>query len=554
MRKKLLAGVLTIALALSVLAGCGNSASGDNADTGEEQETTNNENAESSQADSASGEDALSGLPETLADGDVIATPEMYSNIDLSEEYTVNLYMIGDTPNDWETVLGKINEYLVPFNTKLAVTIMSWSDYQQMYPLVLAGGEEIDCIYTAPWCYMYTEAAKGSFYTLTDEFISDYMPLTKKYQDPKSFKEATVNGQLVAIPANQENAQNKIVAIRKDIADKYGIGELKNWEDYKNFLLTVAEKETPESGIYAMAAAKDNVELWHVYRQQHDTFYLLDDNYLTYMFEYDGEVPEASDIKFAWDTEIFRNFAKDMKTLADAGCWSRSALSETITDDDSFGALQSASVAWNGTVYTYMKMAEETEGIECAAYDLTTDHLVACEEYNNSDLAITAGCKNPERTAMVLDILKMDTYANSLVMLGIEGEHYTIEEGTQFVKGPKNADYTFDGVSLSWAIRNGDRKYVESGRPEREVVMYDSWDERIVGNPAVTFVFDDSAVADYTAAVKSTMADYIYMLQLGLVDDVDATIDEMLKKCESAGLQTVTDELMKQYEAWLATQ
>lgn len=554
MRKRVLAGLLAAVLAMTGLTGCGNSASNGSGETGTKE--TAGTAAESSEADTAGVQagDAFADLPETLADGEVKATPDMYSNIDLSDEYTVNMYLIGDTPNDWNDVLEKINEYLTPFNTQLAVTFMSWSDYMQMYSLTLAGGEGIDCIYTAPWCYMYTEASKGSFYILSDEFIQNYMPLTAKYQDPKSFKEATVNGQLVAIPANQENAQNKIVAIRQDIADKYGIEALTNWDDYMNFMLTVAEKETPESGIYAQASATDNVELWHVYRQQYDTFYLLDDNYLSYLFEYDGEIPEVSDIKFAWDTDIFRAYAKDMKTLADAGCWSRSALSETITDDDAFGALQGASIAWNGTVYTYMKQAEQTEGVECAAYDLTTENLVACEEYNNSDFAITAGSGDPERTAMVLDILKMDTYANRLAMLGIEGVHYTLEDGKYFTKTEKSGDYPFDGTSLSWGIRNGDRKYEEAGRPEREKVMYDSWDERITGNPAVTFIFDDSSVSDKTAAVKSTIADYIYMLQLGLVEDVDATIDEMLERCNKAGLQDITDELIRQYEAWLETQ
>ena len=27
-------------------------------------------------------------------------------------EYTVNMYLIGDTPNDWDMVEEKINEYL----------------------------------------------------------------------------------------------------------------------------------------------------------------------------------------------------------------------------------------------------------------------------------------------------------------------------------------------------------------------------------------------------------------------------------------------------------
>lgn len=556
MKKKFLANLLVTTMLVSTLVGCGNTSSGEN-DGGQTSNSTDVVSSESNDGDktnpSDAAEDPLASLPATLADGVVTATPEMYSNIDLSEHYTVNMYLVGDTPNDWDDVLAKMNEYLEPFNTELATTFLSWTDQRQMYSLVLAGGEGIDCIYTAPWCHMYTEAAKGSFYTLSEQFIEEYMPLTAKYQDPKSFKEATVNGKLVAIPANKETAMNKIVAIRQDIAEKYGIDELNNWDDYMNYMLTVAEKETPESGIYAEAASDNNVELWHVYRQQYDTFYILDDNYLTYMFEYDGETPEASDIKFAWDTEIFREYARDMKKLADAGCWSRNALSETTTDDEAFGALQGASIAWNGTVFTYMKQAEEA-GATCAAYDLTTDNLVACEEYNNSDFAIAAGSANPERTAMVLDILKMDEYMNRLATLGIEGVHYNMVDTGIYVSTDKSGDFAADGNALSWAIRNGDRTYEEDGQPEREKEMYDSWKERIVANPAVTFVFDDSPVSAEADAVKSVVNDYIKLIQLGLVDDSDATIDEMLAACENVGLQKVTDELISQYETWLATQ
>ena len=102
-----------------------------------------------------------------------------------------------------------------------------------------------------------------------------------------------------------------------------------------------------------------------------------------------------------------------MKEMADAGCWSRSALTNTVTDDDAFGALQGASIAWNASVFTYMKQAEKSEGVECMAYDLTTDNLVNAEAYSNNDMAITAGSENPERAAMVLDLLKFDTTLKS---------------------------------------------------------------------------------------------------------------------------------------------
>ena len=500
-------------------------------------------------AESASS--ALDSLPAAVGEGTITATPEMYSAIDLSEPYTVNMYMIGDTPNDWDRVLELANEYLEPFNTSLNVTIMSWSDYPTMYSLVLAGGEQVDMIFTAPWCYMYTEAAKGSFYELTDEFIAANMPLTSKYQAAESWDETTISGKTIAVPSNVASPMGKIVAIRQDLADKYGISELTSWDDYMNFCLTIAEQETPESGIYAMPASGNNSELWDVYRQQYDTFAAVSSGNVVMYYQYDGEIPAKEDIKLVCELDYFRDFAHDMKTLADAGAWSRSALTNTVTDDDAFGNLQGASIAWNTSVFTYMEQAEKTEGVECAAYDITQDHLVGAEAYSNNDMAITAGSQNPERAAMVLDLMKFDTYLNKLLLLGIEGEHYSINEQNEYTELENSTNYAAFSTSVSWAIKNGD--LTEGGVPEREKAITDAWEERVVMNPTITFVFDDTNVKSYMSAVDSVLADYIPMLQLGLVDDVDATIDECVQKCYDAGLQNIYDEFNTQYDAWVAT-
>ena len=550
-KKRLLAIVMSLCLTAAALAGCGGSGGGS-------QESAQENAAAETTAESAAGTEAaqstaasLDSLPAAVGEGTITATPEMYSSIDLSEPYTVNMYLIGDTPNDWDRILELTNEYLEPFNTSLNVTIMSWSDYQTMYSLVLAGGEQVDLIFTAPWCYMYTEAAKGSFYELTDEFIANNMPLTNKYQAAESWDETTISGKTIAVPSNVASPMGKIVAIRQDLADKYGISELTTWEDYMNFCQTIAEQETPESGIYAMPASGGNSELWDVYRQQYDTFAAVSSGNVVMYYQYDGEIPAKEDIKLVCELDYFRDFAHDMKTLADAGAWSRSALTNTVTDDDAFGNLQGASIAWNTSVFTYMEQAEKTEGVECAAYDITQDHLVGAEAYSNNDMAITAGSQNPERAAMVLDLMKFDTYLNKLLLLGIEGEHYSINEQNEYTELENSTNYAAFSTSVSWAIKNGD--LTEGGVPEREKAITNAWEERVVMNPTITFVFDDTNVKSYMSAVDSVLADYIPMLQLGLVDDVDATIDECVQKCYDAGLQNIYDEFNTQYDAWVAT-
>ena len=546
-KKKLLSLTLIVCMLVTMLAGCGGSSA----------TSTDNSSAAAPAAESsaAGGEEtaaaALDSLPAAVGEGTITASPEFYASTDLSKDYTVNMYLIGDVPNDWDKVLSLVNEYLKPYNTQLAVTFMSWSDYQTMYSLVLAGGEQVDLIFTAPWCYMYNEAAKGSFYELTDDFITNYMPLTRKYQAAESWDETTISGRTIAVPSNVASPMGKIVAVRQDLMEKYGMSELKTWEDYKKYMLTIAEKETPESGIYALAASADNNELWDVYRQQTDTFLALDSSYMDMMYEYKGDIPAKEDIKLAYEFDSFLAYAKDMKEMADAGCWSRSALTNTVTDDDAFGNLQGVSIAWNASVFTYMEQAEKTEGVECMAYDLTTDHLVSAEAYSNNDMAITAGSKNPERAAMVLDMIKFDTYLNRLLILGIEGEHYSIDDKGQYTELDKATEFAASAISASWAIKNGD--LTEAGVPEREKKITDAWKERVEMNPTITFVFDDTNVKSYVSAVTAVLTDYVPMLELGLVDDVETTRDEMITKCYDAGLQSIYDEFYTQYDAWLAT-
>lgn len=557
MKRKTLALTLATCMLASALTGCGgSSATTDSAATDSAKTTTTT--TEKTTTDNASDAQAaaptvsLDDLPAKIERGvEVKALPEYYSAIDLSDEYTVNMFLIGDTPNDWDKVLGLMNDYLQPFNTKLDVTFMSWSDYQTMYSLVLAGGEQVDLIFTAPWCYMYTEAAKGSFYELTDEFIANCMPLTNKYQAAESWDETTISGKTIAVPSNLAQSMGKIVAVRQDLMEKHGMSELKTWDDYKQYMLTIAEKETPESGIYALAACGDNNELWDVYRQQTDTFLALDSNYFDMMFEYTGEIPTKEDIKLAYEFDSFRAYAKDMKEMADAGCWSRGSLTNTVSDDDAFGNLQGASTAWNASVFTYMEQAEQTEGVTCMAYDLTTENLVGAEAYSNNDMAISAGSSNPERAAMVLDLIKCDTYLNTLMCIGIEGEHYTLDAEGYYIPTEKATEFPSMTVSASWAIKNGNLG--EAGTPEREKKITEAWDARVKMNPTVTFVFDDTNVSAYTAAVNTVLNDYIPMLELGLVEDVDANLDEMIQKCYDAGLQKVYDEFFAQYDAWYAT-
>lgn len=497
--------------------------------------------------------DVFAELPDELGIGNTVtAVPEMYSNVDLSKPVNINIYMVGDTPADWEAVAEAANEYLKPFNTTISATFLSYADYMTLYPLALQG-EDCDIIYTAGWCFLGSEAAKGSYVELTDEFLNQYMPLTAKYQKEDSWAEIMVGGKVYCIPQNMTEASHKFVAIRQDLAEKYGITELNTWEDYKNYLLTIAEKETPESGIYAYAAATDNNELWDVYREGYNVRTAVDNDLLdlTYIYTDESTVPAAEDIQLVYTTEEFRSFCDEMKELADAGVWSRSALTNSVTDDEAFAALQGASIAWNSSVFSYIKTAEQTDGVTCAVYDLASDKPTAAA-YGNGGMAIASSCQNPERAAMILDIMENDTYLNTLIILGIEGVHYEMQDEEHYIETEKAVDYPIWGTSASWAIKN--YKLVDASMDPRQQEIEADIEARGETSPTRTFAFDDSGISEYTAAIKNILNDYVPSLQLGLTEDIDGALDEMMSKLESAGLQIYLDEFTTQYNAWAAEQ
>ena len=493
----------------------------------------------------------------SLAEGTTAAvTPAVhrqdydYSGVDTSKPYTVLMYLVGDKFAGTDDVLAKMNEILEKeYNTTLEIEFLPWSDYQTKYPLILAGGEKVDLMYTASWCYLYTEAAKGSFFTLDEDFIKTNMPMTYANQKAESWGQTTINGKCVGVPCNMMVPNYKYVGIRQDLADKYGIGPLTNWNDFMNYMLTIAEKETPESGIYAMNAAADTIELWRTYYEGYNAMGVYSDDFLT-TYPEDGKLPEAESIHYAVTTDMFRQYAYDMKKLADAGCWSRSALSNTIPNYEAFANLTGASLVWNGTIFNHMHTAEAA-GAVTNAYDLSPDAHVFAEEYNNSVMAVAENSENPERAAMVMDLIGFDYELNLLGNLGIEGVNWEDRGNGYYFSDSTQESYPANSNAMGWWMKK-DYKIGVYDDARREA-FDNNFKSRMVSNPCTTFVFDETPVKAEMAAVTAVKNEYFGPLTLGLVDDVDATITEMTGKLEASGLQAIYDEFYRQYNEWKAT-
>ena len=157
---------------------------------------------------------------------------------------------------------------------------------------------------------------------------------------------------------------------------------------------------------------------------------------------------------------------------------------------------------------------------------------------------------------MVLNEFYTNPEVYDLAMLGIEGKHWEAVGDDQY----KIIDESGYGVSsnCNWGWNNADltrTEYIEdrTALDDKYDEMKAEWEANI--KPAHVlegFTFDNTNVASQVAAVEANIETYYNPLVNGLVDDVDATIEQFRAALESAGIQDVLDELERQKEEFIA--
>ena len=104
-------------------------------------------------------------------------TDDPYANIDLSKEETIVMNVTATEPNAIKEVMEAANEKIkAAINTTIDLYFIPSAERAQKYPLVMAGGDTVDLIYTANYCYYKEQVEKAGFMELTEDFLNTYMP------------------------------------------------------------------------------------------------------------------------------------------------------------------------------------------------------------------------------------------------------------------------------------------------------------------------------------------------------------------------------------------
>jgi ABC-type glycerol-3-phosphate transport system substrate-binding protein len=527
----------TLCLAASIIfAGCANSVS-------------SNASAPPSQGNAAStaaSESAPAGEPAQSA----ASADNPWADFDTSEAVNIVFYALGSADPAFSKVVGLANERMKQLiNTTVDIEIIPLSDFATKYPLVLAGGEDCDLIFSAPWLFFAEQADRGAFMELTEEFRNTWMPETMKSQVPVSWKQAEYKGKVIVTPRNASDYEQAYgVVVRKDMRDKYNIPEITDMDGFEQYLYAVAEGEKG-TGAYAF-----NIQPSFPI----DQFLFTSPNnwFSTGFLMWDADTPgnlKAEDCFFTYDKPEFLDYALRQAKWAQAGFWPSNAITNTIHVNDLFqeGTSLANACHYKSANTNIQEMAKK--GIEVEYFNILSETTnTRISPYNYDAVAITSFSKYPERAALALDVMKNDPYINVLLQGGIEGEHYILEPDNTHSLGPNSADYSWSG--WAWALRSAFMPD-EGGLDPSCVTMRDLFDSKNLDPdrfPIDGYIFGTSGIEAEYALIQSIINEYRYSFDLGVFgDDTEAKYNQFMSELRQAGLDKVVDAAKLQLDDFL---
>lgn len=480
------------------------------------------------------------------------ATTEAAAEYDLSEPVNLVFYMVGDPGKDYQAVVDELNKYLSEkINTTIEFRFSTWTDWSQKYNLVLSSGEQCDLMYAADWTNYSTLAKTGAFYAL-DDMLKEYAPDLTGLIDQSILDMCKVDGALYCVPADQKTYAASGLRYREDLRKKYNLPVPNTIENFEAYISGI-QKNEPDQGLLSPITISNNYMSAFYMNSIFDLKYsrAISNYGLTASYESPAEVTDY------WRSPEFVEDMKLLKKWSDMGFWSKSSLSKT--EEDSFDdGLIVASVSgmnqdkWIGS-YNAAKEKHPDWEIGYVTYGVENKTLATASPLQNATV-IPSNSKNPERALIALNFLMSDETANDLVQYGIQGKHWNLVEG-KYYEEIKDSGYSYENMN-TWNLRN--HLFKKEMKPSDDTAYKDmitSYDTATASTKwqgkslTAGFVEDYSTYEIERANLNSVIAQYLTPIQAGLVDDVQASIDDFLKEADAAGLQKIQDSYKAQ---WIA--
>lgn len=510
--KKGIIALLTIAMTIGLLSGCGKSAEKDNTATkGEETIVTPSES--------------------NVAD----------TTLDTSEEVELVMYVISDRPAGQDVFDENLNKLLKEkLNCTLKINWLGWAEQGNKYPLLFSSGEKFDMAYSSTWTGFSNLANRGAFMNL-DELWPTYAPKNFARQSDEAKRQATIDGHYYTVPTLYATYNADGVLYRTDIMEGTDWnGKMENFEDVEAYCHIVKATRPELEPIDISSGGAEG--LFYTYSSSKNLT-LVDKGMPGLLFDPNEEEPK---VMIAYETEEMKEYLDIIKRWSEKGFFSKSALSDTNTTKTLNG--QAALKFSNPTAFKDYSVRHPEWEFQYSNMVQSVAHLPFIQD----SMVISNTSVNPERALAFWDLVTNDQEVYNAFFYGVYGETYELDENNQLIL--KNPDLY--STSAMWAARTNEFDIPLAGTPDEYLTMLNDFESSIQsgkGNEKYAgFSFDTSSLETELAACKNVQQQYGVPLLTGYID-IESGLKDYQKQMEAAGIIKMKEEAQRQLDEYIAS-
>lgn len=532
MKRRLVAVALTAILALSMLAGCGGG-------------------GDSSGGGGSSAGDGSSSAGGTEDNGTAEVTPGGWEG---DTSHIIMTYMtLGSTPADLQKVQDAVNEITVPdIGVEVEFKTIAIFDATAQYPLWVSGGEQVDLMMIA-FANVASFADQGLIEPL-DALIEENAPYIK----------------------SQIDAGYPLLDGTYYMDEAYGVAPLMYYYGTGGQLIIPdeyiegANLDIPSEPIGLDGVDSIFAQLKEVYPDKYPCGFITAQTGTTSNFGYMGGVfdtlgatassgvlmgTDSTEVVNLYGTDEYYEYLTHVKKWFDAGY----IYPDSATTDSTGNELTSSGVLLTESMTSQPVMVSDMASalhMPCTGIKVGESYYPSQSSSGGTFWTVPITAADPAAAMRFLDYTFSNHDLHNLILWGIEGEHFVVEDADKYLIGfPDGIDGTTSGYYNTLGLY-GDRRYEYVWDPANSKDANQAYTDEAMANPtqAVGYAFDTTAQASRIANVDAVLQKYLPTLESGSEPDLDTMYQEFLAELEAAGINDIIDDNQAQFDAWRAEQ
>ena len=463
--------------------------------------------------------------------------------------YDMNMEIItyGFDDVDLQEVEDAVNEISVPeIGVRVHFVTVAISEMMTKLPLLAASNEKMDLVQSGLLTTPSILASQGLIQPMTD-YLSDEM----KEKAGIMLHAGMIGDDVYAYPGTLYPSGRALFLYDTALAEEYNIEVpeiLTTPEDYDKLFSQIVESGMPQYAVSMGDGVAAEMSYGAIFDALGDSTYIANGCVMDVENGTTVENWYATE-EYKQDCAMHRDWFEKGYALPDS-ISNGYAVFDSMTQGQVFGFFGRCSAGSN-VAYWSAQTGKELAGIPVN----TGDYLLDTGSTMNTAWSIYSGSENPQKTADFLELMYNNLEITNLLDLGIEGKHYVTREGSHIVDYPEGVDAGSVGYGHTIGTY-GDQTdaYFRTPLTDEFVDSLNLWGpENAKVSRFMGYNFDTSNVSSEITAVIAEIGKYGPSLNCGVVDPEDV-LPTFLDALEAAGMSKIIEENQRQLDEWLAAQ